>query len=233
MVTDSFLDALEQYAGDVGSFYELRLGSVTWDAALVLSTVASYRGVVGHLATIENVAEEAFLNWYSRSGTFWLGVRQNMSTQQWMHAAGPWTGQLLTFHNWNPLSLFSADAQCAYLNVSNFDLWQPNDCKASIAFLIEYECGPGYAFGSATCVGLGHLFHFDAFRKMCLQIMMHVRPSLVAVCISFMTLIIASSFLCSERVLHRHPTPFYRVHLCLRPWNIRGPLHPLLWSALT
>ena len=52
---------------------------MTLETALLLSSLSSYRGVTGQLVTIESASEEAFVRWESRTGSFWMGIVQNLS----------------------------------------------------------------------------------------------------------------------------------------------------------
>ena len=154
ILIDSPLDALAPYASDSRNFYELRLGSVTWQGASVLSPLATYRGVMGHLITIQTVAEEAFVKWLAGSGEYWLGLTQNPLTQQWIYTAGPEVGQTAGYTDWYAGFSSGSNPNCTFMNANDNGQWFTTACSQYLPFVIEYECGTGYAFGVAGCIGL-------------------------------------------------------------------------------
>ena len=160
-----FADALAQYANDNSNFYELRLGSVTWLAASVLSPLAVYRGVTGHLVTIEDSTEEAFVKWLAGTGDFWLGLTQKPSSNQWIYSTGATAGLIANYTDWYLGFPSGANPNCVFMNASDNGHWSTTGCAQSLPYIIEYECATGYAFGASGCIGLiavsVDLFKFD------------------------------------------------------------------------
>ena len=155
-----YVDSLAQYATDSPNFYELRLGSVNWAGAFALSPLATYRGVVGHLVTIKDVAEEAFVKWLAGAGDYWLGLTQNPLTQQWIYTSGPEVGLFAGYTDWYFGFSNGPNPNCTFMNASDNGQWATTSCSQYLPFIIEYECGVGYAFGESSCTGLMYSPHF-------------------------------------------------------------------------
>lgn len=63
-----------------------------------------------------------------------------------------------------PSSAMFSEEDCLEMLWNGF--WNDQDCYSYNYFLVEYECGIGYAFGTSSCIGL----LFEAFMKIQLTI---------------------------------------------------------------
>ena len=125
--------------------------SVSYEGAMALAPTASYRGVRGHLLTLEDSAENAFLKWYALLGSYWLSIQKVGAN--WSYSSGPEYGQSLTFSNWYPGHPLDSGSQCANIDTTS-GRWFEASCMSAFPYVIEYECGSGYAFDAEGCTGL-------------------------------------------------------------------------------
>ena len=146
-----FQDAIGPYPSSESRFYEVKQGSVTYAAALTLSSLFSYRGVLGHLLTIDNDVEGAFVKHYASSYVFWLSIFRR-TVGPFAYSSGPLTGSNLTYSNWYPGHPSNSSDQCADLSTFSGQ-WFDTACTTYLPYIIEYECAKGYVFNATGCTG--------------------------------------------------------------------------------
>ncbi len=124
-----------------------------FEAARILSLQREYRGTVGHLVTVADIHENAFVRWLARgAGDVWAGMWLDNGT--WKYTDGPEANQTLAFTYW----LFGYD-QIDVANSVRAAITTGGRHYAALSysnkpFVIEYECPIGQRFGPAGCVGL-------------------------------------------------------------------------------
>ena len=154
LITHHPLDALAQYAGLSERFFDLRVGGVSNDAALILSPTAHYRGAVGHLVTISDAADDALLKWITGTGIYWMGISRKLgsSADLWVYNAGPSVGVNISYSNWYPGFPSVSSNACAFIDGVT-GRWFDAACNASLGYIVEFECPFGFTFGESACIG--------------------------------------------------------------------------------
>jgi len=152
------VDTLQTYVQlNVSTLYEVRHDTVTAQGALVLSSIASYRGVQGHLMTIQDAVQNAFVKWIADSSSFWMALEIDVPSGTWVFTAGSDVGNKPTYTHWlygRPI-LGSNSSNCAVFNGSS-GRWVDAGCGQYFPYVVEYDCGQGYVFGPSSCIGLRH-----------------------------------------------------------------------------
>ena len=149
-------DALEPYVEmNLSRLYELQLSAVSASAALTLSSVGSYRGVAGHLLSIHDAMENAFVKWLVGAQQVWMGLHRAQANGPWVLLAGSGTSSSPNYTHWlygHPRD-GSDSSDCAVFDGST-GRWIDESCDAYSPYVVEYDCGPGYVFGPSSCIGL-------------------------------------------------------------------------------
>ena len=137
-----------QYAEN-GHFYEIVLTPYSWSGASSAASVRTLHGATGHLATITGAGENAFITTLigPPSLVAWIGVSQVAGA--WVFSSGPEASGNVSYGNWQ--SVLSNSGTCGLMRSTG--QWDDVSCTSSNYFVVEYECGAGYAFNSTSCYG--------------------------------------------------------------------------------
>ncbi len=87
-----------------GHFYDFVQGAIDFDSARAAAESMTYLGVQGHLATVSDASENAFLA-STFGGRAWIGLYQDFSDPNYTEPSGGWTwvtGEPFTYNSWNP-----------------------------------------------------------------------------------------------------------------------------------
>lgn len=140
-------------------------GGITWDQARLDAAAMTYNGVAGHLVTIGDASEDAFVQ--SLGGTHYrfIGGFQNTASTSFAEPAGGWewiTGEPMTYTGWNlgvpePNDAGPNGAE-NYMEIIENIAGIPygwNDtglADHSGGYIVEFETGSGqaYCFGDGT-----------------------------------------------------------------------------------
>lgn len=129
-----------QWAGN-GHYYEVVRDTLSWQDALAAAQAASFMGMQGYLVTLTSAGENDFVSSLADGGNFWAAGTDEAVEGVWRWAAGPESGQLLNYTNWNagePNN--SNDEDYLHVNYGSFAGW--NDIFASYGtpfYVIEYS----------------------------------------------------------------------------------------------
>lgn len=142
-------------------YYEVIWGNVDWSTADQLASGRTFMGFPGHLVTISDAAEDAFV--YSTLaggplGNSWLGAFQDMTSPTYSEPSGGWTwvtGEPFSYTNWTANEPNNGGGQEHYLGYFPADRWNDYTLVSGnvASFVVEYEsvdigvayCLPGAA----------------------------------------------------------------------------------------
>jgi hypothetical protein len=138
-----------------GHYYELREDVGTQAQAITRSAASSFRGVAGHLVTIESDVESAFV--YTISPTTWIAASDATTESTWVYNSGPSTGAQLSYTGWasgQPDNAGNQDCAYTWLNSAPPNNWDDIICSSTMVFIVEYECPMGKEFNATGCQGI-------------------------------------------------------------------------------
>ncbi len=137
-----------------GHFYEVVTGPLNQADAAAHAATLSFRGVAGHLITITSSVEQSFAVLLAGSVPVWTDVNDIASEGNFVYSSGAEAGQPLTFTSaWQAMQPDNMNnADCVQL--SSTGEWTDEECTQLKAFIVEYECSPGFMFGALACEGL-------------------------------------------------------------------------------
>ncbi|MCB9915973.1 MAG: hypothetical protein H6828_12660 [Planctomycetes bacterium] len=138
---------------------------ITWDAAKLAAEGLTFQGVQGHLVTITDASEDAFVQGLAGTHWHWTGGFQNTLSPNYSEPAGGWewvTGEPMVYTGWNTCipepnntGAFGAeDYMEIILNVGGCAYgW--NDAAQQehpAGYIVEFDTGSaqGYCFGDGT-----------------------------------------------------------------------------------
>lgn len=138
--------------------------NITWDQARLAAAAMSYQGVQGHLATITDASEDAFVQSLGGTHYRWIGGFQNTSSGSFSEPAGGWewvTGEPMVYTNWNAgvpepnnTGINGAEDFMEIIeNVAGVAYgWNDADPLAhGGGFIVEFDSGSGTSY----CFGVG------------------------------------------------------------------------------
>jgi len=115
---------------------------VTYDEALKLAEKYTYKGVQGHLLTIENETENNFVsNMLGVNDWSWLAVSDKNYEGRWVYTSGPDIGKPIVYSDWGdgePNTLADSDFGII-LNPSSSPWWMAHDPTRLIGYIVEFE----------------------------------------------------------------------------------------------
>jgi VCBS repeat-containing protein len=92
-------------SGGNGHFYSYVSANLTWEQARQAAESQSYRGAVGHLATLTSASENDWVRANIATGFGWLGGYQDLKAAEYQEPSGAWrwiTGEPWSFTDWAP-----------------------------------------------------------------------------------------------------------------------------------
>ena len=140
-----------------GHYYQIVPMNVDWPTADQMASSMSHMGFAGHLVTISDAAEDAFV--YSTLaggplGNSWLGAYQDMTSPTYSEPSGGWTwvtGEPFNYTNWTAGEPNNGGGQEHFLGYWPADRW--NDYTAVSgnvgSFVVEFE---SVDIGTAYCL---------------------------------------------------------------------------------
>jgi hypothetical protein len=134
-----------------GHYYDFVQESRTWSSALTRAGQLTFdpdgaggtAAMTGYLVTITSAVEQAFLNQqFGNSGYYWIAASDGAVEGTFRWAAGPESGNQLTFTNWksgepNNGALWQEDVVVA--NYGGVGLWNDWLGFVSTNFVVEYS----------------------------------------------------------------------------------------------
>jgi Lectin C-type domain len=147
------------------SYLVVDQAGITWDAAKLAAEAMNYQGLTGHLVTISDASENAFVASLGGTHYRWIGGFQNTSSSSYAEPAGGWewvTGEPMTFTDWNqaipePNNTGANGAEDYMEIIENIGgvAWSWNDADQLAhggGFIVEFETGSGagFCFGDGT-----------------------------------------------------------------------------------
>jgi hypothetical protein len=143
------------------NYYSVVYENLTWSAAKAAAEATSFMGQQGHLATITDSAENAFVYFTlagAELGQAWLGGFQNMNSPQYFEPGGGWewvTGEPFNFVTWTqgePNDTLMAEHFLGYWPADQWNDYIPNDAGVA-AYVIEFDTGTT-SVGSNYCISV-------------------------------------------------------------------------------
>lgn len=139
-----------------GHYYEIVQTNVDWNTAEQMAAAMVYQGMAGHLVTIADAAEDAFVYTTlsgAALGNAWLGGYQDMNAASYSEPSGGWTwvtGEPFSYVNWTAGEPNDGGGSEHFLGYWPADEW--NDYALFSAnvgrFVVEYEGG---SLGTSYC----------------------------------------------------------------------------------
>ncbi len=138
---------------------------LSWDQARVAASNMVFQGMNGHLVTINDASEDAFVQSLGGVHWHWTGGFQNTLSPLYAEPAGGWewvTGEPMTYTNWNQAipepnnngACASEDFLELIENVGGVPYGWNDACPTEhpAGFVVEFETGggSGYCFGDGT-----------------------------------------------------------------------------------
>lgn len=129
-----------------GHHYEFVSATVSWSQARADAEAASFLGAQGHLATISDAAENAFVFSVAPNGG-WLGGFQDTSSPSYSEPLGGWTwvtGEPFSYSQWANNEPNNAGVNQNYMELWDIGDWNDaNDVSSSTTpgYIVEYDTG--------------------------------------------------------------------------------------------
>lgn len=138
-----------------GHIYQQVPSTVSWNAAFTLASIATYRGVTGHLVVVDSSVKAAFLHSFDHIDLIWNAANDLSTSGVWKYVAGPNAGTVATYTNWyfgEPA--VNSGFDCVHINTTT-TAWYSGSCDHFfLNYVVEYECATGMMFGPTGCIGL-------------------------------------------------------------------------------
>jgi hypothetical protein len=141
-----------------GHYYAVLSGVEDMQSALLKASTQQYRGMQGHLATVDSLSEFAFLRWAMHIGSVWVAAIDTAGNGTWTHGAGNRAGDKLWPTLWGLDGLGGAGRTCAVLGASGLRAVQCNSVEV-ISYLVEFECADRLISVRGVCVGKSTSMH--------------------------------------------------------------------------
>jgi hypothetical protein len=141
-----------------GRVYQAVTAAVDYATALRLSSIATFKGLAGHLVTITSAEENAFVTGLLKMS--WIAVDDRDVEGVFKYSAGPDAGSLPSYTAWGPgqPDNWLGNEDCVHLwdALSLPKNWNDRPCTEKMTYVIEYECPAGQLFTSSGCQGMCH-----------------------------------------------------------------------------
>jgi hypothetical protein len=135
-------------------YYELRTETLNRDDAAAFAATLTFRGVTGHLVTINRADEQKFAAILASGTPVWTDVNDISNEGSFVYSSGAESGSALTYTAaWGagqPSNTNNGD--CVQLSADGS--WTAEPCTDTKAFLVEFECPAGEMFGATACESL-------------------------------------------------------------------------------
>jgi hypothetical protein len=125
----------------VGHYYQFVRESKTWDNAVAAATSYSFQGMPGHLVTIQDQAENAFVrSLLSANAEAWIDGSDSSQEGTWKFTQGPQTGAAMPYTNWLTGRPNGGNSENNLILEQASGQWEDRSKFGSFYFVIEYEC---------------------------------------------------------------------------------------------
>jgi hypothetical protein len=125
----------------LGHYYQLVPVGRTWADAVATASSYSFQGMPGHLVTIQDEAENAFVRSLLPANTdAWIDGSDGSQEGVWKFTQGTQTGTVLSYTNWRSGNPDGGLAGDAIIILQASAQWDDRSKFEGHWFVIEYEC---------------------------------------------------------------------------------------------
>jgi hypothetical protein len=139
-----------------GHYYQAITAAVDYATALKLASIATFKGLAGHLVTINSAEENAFVTGLMKNS--WIAVDDRDTEGVFKYSAAPEYGSVPSYWAWGHGQPDNAgkNEHCAQLwnALSLPNNWNDRSCTERLTYVIEYECPAGQVDTASGCQGM-------------------------------------------------------------------------------